>query len=160
MVCCRLWDFGRYRGRVRVQRHNLFLYLGAALTMKLTDIKLLQDGLYIRRLPWLSMGGREIYYDDIVQIEPISSDGRDVTSLVLKLKNDREVRLNLSSQDDVERLKAELEETIRGVDCEAVIIGTPIDLRRLISIKKPSVRVRYELQEIGRPNLEDVLAHI
>lgn len=54
----------------------------------------------------------------------------------------------------------ELEETIKAVDCEAVIIGTPIDLRRLISIDKPSVRVRYELQEIGSPNLEDILKSI
>jgi predicted GTPase len=54
----------------------------------------------------------------------------------------------------------ELEETIQAVDCEAVVIGTPIDLRRLITIEKPSVRVKYELQEIGRPNLEDVLADI
>ena len=54
----------------------------------------------------------------------------------------------------------ELEETIRAVDCEAIVIGTPIDLRRLISIEKPSVRVTYELQEIGKPDLQDVLADI
>ena len=54
----------------------------------------------------------------------------------------------------------ELEETIQAVDCEAVVIGTPIDLRRLISIEKPSVRVSYELQEIGKPDLEDVLTNI
>lgn len=59
-----------------------------------------------------------------------------------------------------ERQIQELEETIRAVDCEAVVIGTPIDLRRLIAIDKPVARVRYELQEIGRPNLEDVLAGI
>ncbi|UCE20577.1 MAG: GTPase [Gemmatimonadota bacterium] len=54
----------------------------------------------------------------------------------------------------------ELENTIKAVDCEAVVIGTPIDLRRIISIDKPSVRVKYELQEIGKPNLEDVMADI
>lgn len=52
---------------------------------------------------------------------------------------------------------ADLEATINATDCDAVIIGTPIDLRRLIKIDKPAVRVTYELQEIGRPNLEDVL---
>ncbi|HEX9972004.1 MAG TPA: cyclic 2,3-diphosphoglycerate synthase [bacterium] len=52
---------------------------------------------------------------------------------------------------------ADLEKTINAVDCDVVVIGTPIDLRKIINIKKPAVRVIYELQEIGRPNLEDVL---
>ena len=51
----------------------------------------------------------------------------------------------------------DLETTINQTDCDAVVIGTPIDLRKLITINKPAVRVTYELQEIGRPNLEDVL---
>jgi predicted GTPase len=55
------------------------------------------------------------------------------------------------------RQVADLEATIRAADCELVIIATPIDLRRLIGFDKPSVRVRYELQEIGKPDLRDVL---
>ncbi len=51
----------------------------------------------------------------------------------------------------------ELEETINAVDCDVVVVGTPIDLRRVANIKKPAVRVRYELQEIGEPTLEDLL---
>jgi predicted GTPase len=51
----------------------------------------------------------------------------------------------------------DLEATINAVDCDLVIIGTPIDLNRVINIQKPSVRVTYELQEIGTPNLETVL---
>jgi len=51
----------------------------------------------------------------------------------------------------------DLETTINKVPCDAVIIGTPIDLNRLIKIRKPTVRVRYELQEIGKPDLMDVL---
>ncbi|UCE09652.1 MAG: GTPase [Candidatus Thorarchaeota archaeon] len=51
----------------------------------------------------------------------------------------------------------ELQETINKADVDAVVIGTPIDLGKLMKINKPSVRVRYDLQEIGRPNLEDVL---
>jgi predicted GTPase len=51
----------------------------------------------------------------------------------------------------------DLEKTINAVDCDLVIIGTPIDLNRVINIQKPSVRVTYELQEIGTPNLETVL---
>ena len=51
----------------------------------------------------------------------------------------------------------ELEQTINAIDCDLVIIGTPIDLTRVLKINKPYQRVRYELQEIGQPTLEDVL---
>lgn len=51
----------------------------------------------------------------------------------------------------------ELEDTINAVDCDIVIIGTPIDLSRIVKINKKSIRVKYELQEIGRPDLEEVL---
>jgi predicted GTPase len=51
----------------------------------------------------------------------------------------------------------ELEQTINAADVDLVIIGTPIDLSRVMTIKKPTQRVRYELQEIGQPTLEDVL---
>ncbi|MRR20201.1 GTPase [bacterium] len=51
----------------------------------------------------------------------------------------------------------DLETTINNTDCDAVVIGTPIDLNRIIHIKKPSTRVWYDLQEIGSPNLEEVL---
>ncbi|MCD6502043.1 GTPase, partial [bacterium] len=51
----------------------------------------------------------------------------------------------------------DLEMTINASDAEVVIIGTPIDLRRIIKIDKPSLRVNYDLQIIGRPNLEDVI---
>ncbi len=51
----------------------------------------------------------------------------------------------------------DLENTIAKTVCDVVIIGTPIDLRRVINVKQPSVRVTYDLQEIGRPNLVDVL---
>lgn len=51
----------------------------------------------------------------------------------------------------------DLETTINNTDCDAVVIGTPIDLNRIINIKKPSTRVWYDLQEIGSPNLEEVL---
>jgi len=51
----------------------------------------------------------------------------------------------------------ELEQTINAIDCDLVIIGTPIDLNRIVKINKPTQRVRYELQEIGQPTLEDIL---
>ena len=51
----------------------------------------------------------------------------------------------------------ELAQTIARVPCDAVVIATPVDLRRLIAIEKPSTRVRYDLQEIGRPTVADLL---
>jgi len=51
----------------------------------------------------------------------------------------------------------DLEATIARADVDLIIIGTPIDLTRVIKIDKPSQRVRYELQEIGQPTLEDLL---
>ncbi len=51
----------------------------------------------------------------------------------------------------------DLEETIKQVPCEAVLVGTPIDLRRVIKIDQPAARVSYELQEIGEPTLGAVI---
>ncbi len=52
----------------------------------------------------------------------------------------------------------ELQATINASDADLVIIGTPIDLGRLLDLNKPSQRVRYELQEIGQPTLSELLA--
>lgn len=51
----------------------------------------------------------------------------------------------------------DLEDTINRADCDVVIIATPVDLRQLVNMNKPAVRVQYELQTIGSPSLEDVL---
>jgi predicted GTPase len=51
----------------------------------------------------------------------------------------------------------DLEATINNTNCDAVVIGTPIDLQRIIKINKPSTRVYYDLQEIGYPTLEGIL---
>ena len=56
-----------------------------------------------------------------------------------------------------EQQMKDLETTINHVPCDAVVIGTPIDLRRIINIKKPSVRVQYSLEETTKPDLQDVL---
>ena len=54
----------------------------------------------------------------------------------------------------------DLEETINAVDCDVVIIGTPIDLTKLIKIQKPVVRVTYELEEIGDIDIKEILKDI
>ena len=51
----------------------------------------------------------------------------------------------------------DLESTINNTECDVVIIGTPIDLRRLIDIKQPSVRVTFDLEETGSPSMADIL---
>jgi predicted GTPase len=54
----------------------------------------------------------------------------------------------------------DLAETIARVPCDLVVIGTPIDLTRLMAITQPTVRVRYDLQEIGAPDLSEVLERL
>jgi len=56
-----------------------------------------------------------------------------------------------------EKQTRDLEATINATDCDAVVIATPIDLRRLVKLNKPATRVTYELQEIGQPTLADFL---
>ncbi|GAB4112131.1 MAG: cyclic 2,3-diphosphoglycerate synthase [Candidatus Caldatribacteriota bacterium] len=52
----------------------------------------------------------------------------------------------------------ELEVTINSTDCDLVIVGTPIDLGRIVQINKKLIRVKYELQEIGKPDLEEAIS--
>ncbi|MCH7887474.1 MAG: GTPase [Candidatus Marinimicrobia bacterium] len=54
----------------------------------------------------------------------------------------------------------DLEDTINAVDCDVVIIGTPIDLTKLINIQKPVVRATYELEEIGDTDIKEILKDI
>ncbi|MBU2649680.1 MAG: cyclic 2,3-diphosphoglycerate synthase [Bacteroidetes bacterium] len=51
----------------------------------------------------------------------------------------------------------DLQATIENTECDAVVIGTPIDLNRIIKINKPNTRVYYDLQEIGSPDLSEVI---
>jgi predicted GTPase len=53
--------------------------------------------------------------------------------------------------------RADLQETINNTPCDLVIIATPIDLSRVVEINRPAQRVRYELQEIGQPDLAGIL---
>ena len=51
----------------------------------------------------------------------------------------------------------ELEQTIDSIDCDAFVFGTPIDLRRIMKVPKPAVRVRYEIREVTKPTLYEIL---
>ena len=68
-----------------------------------------------------------------------------------------EIGTVLPAQGYGEVMLKDLEATINNTECDAVVIGTPIDLSRIIDIKKPNTRVYYDLQEIGAPNLEEIL---
>jgi predicted GTPase len=81
--------------------------------------------------------------------------------LVGKLKETYEIYPNigniLPAMGYSEQQLKDLEATINSSDCDAVIIGTPIDLSRIINIKKPHTRVYYDLEEIGYPKLSHII---
>ena len=52
---------------------------------------------------------------------------------------------------------ADLEKTINSIPCDVVLVGTPIDLSRLVKIERPCLRVTYALEEIGKPTLADII---
>jgi len=54
----------------------------------------------------------------------------------------------------------ELEATIAAVDCDSLVLGTPIDLRRIMNLPKPAVRVRYEIRETTKPTLDEILRSV
>lgn len=51
----------------------------------------------------------------------------------------------------------ELEQTIEKTPCDSVVLGTPIDVRRIMKVTKPAARVRYEMREVTKPGLEEIL---
>ena len=70
---------------------------------------------------------------------------------------DREEAFILPAMGYGEDQMRDLQQSINAADCDVVVIATPIDLTRIIKINKPVVRVGYELQEIGRPDLHEIL---
>lgn len=89
---------------------------------------------------------------DIVDPRPYT-----VGSITDTFKKYPDIGLLLPAMGYGEQQMKDLEKTIENTECDAVIIGTPIDLRRVIKINKPTVRVTYDLQEIGQPDLKVIL---
>jgi len=81
--------------------------------------------------------------------------------VVGKLKETFEIYPNigelLPAMGYSEQQLKDLETSINNTDCDAVVIGTPIDLQRIVKINKPSTRVYYDLQEIGQPDLTGII---
>ena len=75
-----------------------------------------------------------------------------INLLAIEECEEQEKRYNFLTEQ-----KKDLEETINRTDCDMVLIATPIDLTRICNIKKPVLRVTYDLQEIGQPDLNVVL---
>jgi len=80
-----------------------------------------------------------------------------VGKLVETFETYKDIGILLPAMGYDEQQLRDLEETINKTDCDSVVIGTPIDLSRIIKINKPFVRVNYELAEVGSPNLNEVL---
>lgn len=81
-----------------------------------------------------------------------------VGSIVDTYKKYNHLSMILPAMGYGEKQTKELEETINRSDADIVVIGTPIDLTRVMKIQKPWVRAKYELEEIGKPTLEDALS--
>jgi len=81
--------------------------------------------------------------------------------LVGKLKETFEIYPNigniLPAMGYSDQQLKDLETTINNSDCDTVVIGTPIDLNRIIKINKPNTRVYYDLEEIGDPKLSQII---
>ena len=80
-----------------------------------------------------------------------------VGKLIETFKIYRDIGTLLPAMGYGEQQLRDLEETINKADCDSVIIGTPIDLTRIININKPCARVNYELNEVGSPNLDEMI---
>ncbi len=80
-----------------------------------------------------------------------------VGTLVETLEKYKRIGNLLPAMGYSEEQLEDLEKTINNTDCDSVLIATPIDLSRIINIEKPYTRVYYELDEIGTPNLDELL---
>ena len=138
--------------------------IDAASTLRLEDpsvvagkrVLVVEDG------PTLTHGGMKIGAGVVAATKYGAAEFVDPRPyLVGKLKETFETYPNigtiLPAMGYGEEQLRDLEATINGTDCDAVVIGTPIDLGRIVNIEKPSTRVFYDLQEIGKPDLDGVL---
>ncbi len=152
---------------VRGNIHNInpeALIVDAASPIAVEDPGVIRDKkvLVVEDGPTLTHGEMEYGAGMVAAIKFGASDIVDprpfaVGSIAKTFEKYPEIGILLPAMGYGEQQMKDLENTINKTDCDAVIIGTPIDLRRVIKIKKPTVRVTYDLQEIGKPNLEEIL---
>ncbi|NOX18116.1 MAG: GTPase [Chlorobi bacterium] len=99
-----------------------------------------------------TVAAQKNYASEIVDPRPYTV--KSITATYEKYPN---IGILLPAMGYGEEQMKDLEETINRVECDSVVIGTPIDLGRILNINKPSTRVMYEIQEIGNYTLEDAL---
>jgi predicted GTPase len=140
------------------------IVVDGASPIKVDDPKLIEGKrcLIVEDGPTLTHGEMKIGAGTIAARKFGASEEIDARPyLVGKLKETYEIYPNIGNilpamGYGAQQLK-DLESTINKTDCDTVIIGTPIDLNRIIKIKKPNTRVYYDLAEIGLPDLKGVL---
>lgn len=94
-------------------------------------------------------------YGAIELVDPISYTVGSITEAFKRYPN---IGALLPAMGYDQQQLEDLEATINKVDCDGVVVATPISLSNIIDIKKPNTRVYYELQEIGTPNLSEILS--
>jgi predicted GTPase len=88
-------------------------------------------------------------------------DGRKfaVGSIKQTLKKYKHLKKILPAMGYGKKQMKELEETINRAKCDLVLFGTPVDLRRFLKINKPALKVNYELKEVGRIKLGEIISN-
>ncbi|MFD1928489.1 cyclic 2,3-diphosphoglycerate synthase [Sporosarcina siberiensis] len=99
-----------------------------------------------------SVAAERLGAKEIIDARPFA-----VGTLVDTFKKYDHIKNVLPAMGYGEQQLRDLEETINNADCDSVIIGTPMDLTRIISINKPTTRVHYDLEEVGTPDLSTIL---
>jgi predicted GTPase len=140
------------------------IVIDAASPVRVADDSLIRNKkvLIVEDGPTLTHGGMKIGAGTVAAQKFGASEIVDPRPfLVGKLKETFDIYPNigtvLPAMGYGEEQLRDLEATINACDCETVVIGTPIDLNRVIEINKPSARVSYDLQSIGQPAFKDVI---
>lgn len=151
--------------RRNIRAHNTeALIIEAASPIRVQDRNLIRHKrvLVVEDGPTLTHGGMKIGAGTVAARKYGAAEMVDPRPyLVGKMKETFEtypdIGILLPAMGYSEEQLRDLETTINNADCDAVIIGTPIDLGRILNINKPHTRVFYDLHEIGKPDLENVL---
>lgn len=140
------------------------IVIDAASPVRVEDESLIRNKkvLIVEDGPTLTHGGMKIGAGTVAAQKFGASEIVDPRPFLIgKLKETFDIYPNigtvLPAMGYGEKQLRDLEATINACDCETVVIGTPIDLNRVIKINKSSIRVSYDLQSIGQPAFKDVI---
>ncbi|MEA3500837.1 MAG: cyclic 2,3-diphosphoglycerate synthase [Candidatus Marinimicrobia bacterium] len=156
-------DIDKLRATIRKQNPNAVVVDGASpISVENTDVIKDKTVLVVEDGPTLTHGEMKYGAGTVAAIkygakEIIDPRPFTVGSITDTYEKYPEIGKLLPAMGYGKKQMKDLEKTIAKTDCDSVIIGTPIDLRRVINIKKPSVRVTYDLQEIGKPTLKELI---